>query len=249
MAINITIPGINETYHNFGDAANAWYQRIDVVLDEGFDESRLAGANWVFTFAGPPRWYTTYTQQLGTGAPQNFNLKGLGILQSITEGEGLQSATIGGIGTSVRLTITGVSSGTINLNKLISTSSNTLFNLYWHYWDPTNSRFVKKDVNDPSQWENAGELMTELTPVAAPDEEAKRYPHLLGLWQKIFKFPVGIAMIMADAEGTIIRKLYFEMCMVQNRGTGVNAADIVLNEGVSLTYQRVIPIATEPGSE
>lgn len=70
----------------------------------------------------------------------------------------------------------------------------------------------------------------------------------LSCWDSRLKLPFGLAMYMQDVAGNAIGGVYFEGCKANSSQFGQSAGQMVMMEGISVAFDRAVPIVHGVGS-
>jgi hypothetical protein len=65
----------------------------------------------------------------------------------------------------------------------------------------------------------------------------------MNLQSDMFRQPVGLLVYMKDSNDAVLGAFYMEQAFVQSHNCGFDSAGIVIQEGVSIQCERIIPIA------
>jgi hypothetical protein len=58
----------------------------------------------------------------------------------------------------------------------------------------------------------------------------------------LFAQPTGMAIYFKDANAVSVGALYLENCYVQGHQMSISSGSVLIMEGVSLQYDRIVPI-------
>lgn len=71
----------------------------------------------------------------------------------------------------------------------------------------------------------------------------------LSLWDQRLKLPFGLAVYMQDVAGNAVGGTYFEGCKVNSSQYGQSSGQMVMMEGISVAFDRAVPIVHGIGSQ
>lgn len=210
----------------------------DGTTNKPNEASYLSGA-YTMLAAGPPR-----LAQMGGASGAASIAAGsdfaypIGILQGVNLGQSKAWSRFFELGSQRSYFVAGRTMGQIQLNRVMYHGPSLLRMLYAYYQDPVpesdplfrpmfdnpaitlNSAF--KDIKVPPGYENI----------------------FLNLASDLFDQPVGLLFYMRDTEENTVAMMYAEACTVTNHTWGVDAMSLVVQEGGSLQYERLVPVSS-----
>lgn len=197
---------------------------------------------------------------VGAGAPQisgspgqaaavNPTVYPIGLLETVGVQQSKQLQRIFEIGSSRSYFVPGRVIGSISIGRTFYFGPSLLRVLYAYYKNTTNS------INIGTEAVGTTKVYEGIT---APDPEAqlltgptalhslRRTPgegyFFIDLASDLFAQPTGMAIYFKDANSLSIGALYLENCYVQGHQLNISSGSVLVMEGVSLQYDRIVPI-------
>lgn len=206
---------------------------------------QFVNAESTLVAAGPPK----ATQTAGGG--QVGGIYPIGLLESVGIQQSKQLQRIFEIGSSRSYFIPGRVIGSLTIGRTFYFGPSLLRVLYAYY---NHNRNAIEFGNLP-----AGTMKTvDGHPVLDPDarlldvvdptslHELRRSPgedyFFIDLASDLFNQPTGMAIYFKDANSISVGAMYLEDCYVQGHQMSISSGSVLVMEGVSMQYDRLVPI-------
>jgi len=214
----------------------------DQYVQGGMVDGRFLNAAFTLIAAGPPRLANIggpsfLAAALSAGSSSSDQIAyPVGVVQSFQLGNNMQLARFFEIGSERSYFIPGRVMGSLSLSRIMYHGPSLLRTLYAYYQDLVPPTVV------PAVFPNIG-ASTVANPhdVVIPPGYENIY---LNLASDLFKQPIGILLMLKDSNEDTMCAYYFEACYVPNHSLSTDAMGTVLQEGVGIQYERMLPIAT-----
>ena len=161
----------------------------------------------------------------------------VGVVQSFQLGNSMQLNRFFEIGSERSYFIPGRVVGSLSLSRIMYHGPSLLRVLWAYYQD-----LVPPTLVDPV-FPNVGAAT-----VANPHDVIipPGYENIfLNLASDLFKQPIGLLVMLKDSNEDTLAAMYFESCYVPQHSLSTDAMGTVLQEGVGIQFERMIPIATK----
>jgi hypothetical protein len=201
-------------------------------------ESTLVGA-------GAPQ----ITGTAGQSASTNPSIYPIGLLETVGVQQSKQLQRIFEIGSVRSYFVPGRVIGSLSIGRTFYFGPSLLRVLYAYYKNTTNS--INIGTKPPG-------TTKEFDGFLAPDPEAqlltgptalhslKRTPgegyFFIDLASDLFAQPTGMAIYFKDANSVSVGAMYLENCYVQGHQLNISSGSVLVMEGASLQYDRIVPI-------
>ena len=206
---------------------------------------QFVSAESTLVAAGPPQISQT------SGGGTTGGIYPIGLLESVGLQQSKQLQRIFEIGSSRSYFIPGRAIGSISIGRTFYFGPSLLRVLYAYYRNDSNGITFGTGA--------AGSTLT-VDGVEVPDPEAvlldvvpqdslhnlRRTPgedyFFVDLASDLFAQPTGMAIYFKDANGTSVGAMYLEFCHVQGHQMSISSGSVLIMEGSSLQYDRIVPI-------
>ena len=224
-----------------------WEQHVQNDMPGG----NFINAATVLVAAGPPR-----LNQAGfTGAQANSNLAfPIGVVENFGLNQNKMIQKMFEIGSKRSYHIPGRTVGTFTIGRVLYWGPSLLRVLYAYYpsskmqkggagaWPLSNSEnSSEKDLNQntPQVLDLAGYGASQENPSTVAAENSDFF---INLASDLFDHPLGLMIYLRDAEDEPYGAFYLEDCYLQAHSFNINASSVLVAEGTSAQYDRLVPI-------
>ena len=206
---------------------------------------QFVSAESTLVAAGPPQ----VSQTAGGGT--NGGIYPIGLLESVGIQQSKQLQRIFEIGSTRSYFIPGRAVGSISIGRTFYFGPSLLRVLYAYYRNNSNGinigtqpagstiSVAGSEVPDP-----AAVLLDVLEPNQM--HALRRTPgedyFFIELASDLFAQPTGMAIYFKDANSVSVGAMYLEFCYVQGHQISVSSGSVLVMEGVSMQYDRIVPI-------
>lgn len=214
----------------------------DKYVQAGMVDGRYMNAAYTLLAAGPPRLANIggpsfFGASLASNSRSSDQIAyPLGLIQQFQLGNNTQLARFFEIGSERSYFIPGRTMGSLSLARVMYHGASLLRVLYAYYQD------LIPPTTVPSVFPNLGSA-TVGNPhdVVIPPGYENIY---LNLASDLFKQPIGLLLLFKDSNQDTLGAYYFEDCHVPQHSLSMDAMGTVLQEGVGIQFERMLPIAT-----
>lgn len=218
---------------NFSD----WSPYTNYVQAGKVDGQYANGAHTLIA-AGPPRLANIGGAAALAGAVSgrgaNQLVYPMGLVQQFAKSENRNFSRLFELGSERSYFIGGRTVGQLSLSQVYYHGASLLRLLYAYYQDFVPPTFV------PPMFPNAGAAaMSNPHDVIIPPGYENIYANLAS---DLFGQPIGIMFYLRDINQKTLGALYFEACYVPQHSISVDAQGVLIQEQVSLQYERAVPV-------
>ena len=195
--------------------------------------------------AGPP----TVSQTQGGGT--NGGVYPIGLLESMGLQQSKQLQRIFEIGSTRSYFVPGRVIGSISLGRTFYFGPSLLRVLYAYYRNDTNNINIGTDpvgstiVVDGITIPDPAAILLDVVPQGTL-HQLQRTPgddyFFIDLASDLFNQPTGMAVYFKDQNAISVGALYLENCYVQGHQMSISSGSVLVMEGASLQYDRIVPI-------
>lgn len=216
------------------------WQPYDQYVQGGMVDGRFMSAAFTLLAAGPPRLsaiggVATAAGLVGTGAAGEDQIAyPIGLVQQWSLGQNMNLARFFELGSSRSYFIPGRTVGQLSLARVMYHGPSLLRVLYAYYSD-----IIPDTVVNPLYSSVAPDFVDNQHDVMIPPGYENVY---LNLASDLFSQPIGLMLIMKDSNESTLAAYYFESCYIPSHQIGTDAMGVVIQESVSVQYERVVPI-------
>lgn len=216
---------------------------------------QFVSAETTLLAAGPPRLGDLGAQSgVGSEVTASEDLAfPIGLLENVGLSQSKQLQRLFEIGSSRSYFIPGRVIGSVTLGRVLYHGPSLLKVLYSYYSQSSGAiQFMHKakgttmtnamgiTVPDPdAKLLNLGSLQTQLHKVKQRPGYDDFY---MTLASDLFNQPCGLLLYFRDANDTTVGAVYLEECHVQGHQVSISSGSVMLMEGVSLQFDRCVPI-------
>lgn len=210
-------------------------------VQSGLTSGRTVNAQYNLLAAGPPALSTlggaaglAGSLQTAGGTGANQLVYPMGMIQQFGVNQSTQLSRIFEIGSMRSYFISGRTVGQLSLARVYYHGATLLRLLYAYYQD------LLPGIGVVPMFDNAAGNMPNPHDVILPPGYENIY---LNLASDLFSQPVGLMYYIRDTNMETIGAVYFENCYIPNHMLQTDAQNVMLQESVSLQYERIVPIA------
>lgn len=214
-------------------------------VQEGMTDGRFMNAAYTVIAAGPPRLSNMglnrqVGEQIATGGSGSEMVAyPIGIIQNFSLGHNMTISRFFEIGSHRSYFIPGRAMGQFSMSRVMYHGPSLLRVLYAYYTDG-----AQQDPDIPALYQNQGSLLDStrnIHDVKMPPGYENIY---LNLASDLFTQPIGLMLIMKDSNEKTMGAFYLESCYIPNHNLGTDAMGTIIQEQVSIQFERVVPIKT-----
>ena len=205
-------------------------------FQEDFDDTLVGQSEGIYIAAGSPRLANiggsiAASANLNQGAEQFA--RRVGFIQNFSLGQSMNLMRFFEVGTVRQYFISGKVIGNMSLSRIYYHGPSLLRSMYSYYQDLLPPTIV------PSVFPNNAKLLNPHNVIIPPGYENI----FMNLASDMFKQPIGLLMYMTDTNDQTMGAMYFEQTYIPSHSIGFDSQGIVVQESISLQYERVIPLA------
>jgi hypothetical protein len=226
-----------------GDPSNWNYRENFVQEDEGQGTAGMfIAAESTLICAGP----ATISDQLSV-------IK-IGLSPSIQISQNIPQQRIYEIGSVRCHIVNGIPVGGLTISRMIYNGPSLLRAIYGTLYDANgNLTPLGSQGLGGSSLANATNLANAWANIAnSPDQVMVNDNNTqlwLSCWDQRLKLPFGLAIYMQDVAGNDVGGCYYEGCKVNSSQYGQSSGQMVMMEGISVAFDRAVPIVHGLGSQ
>jgi len=203
---------------------------------EEFDPDVFSSGESLYIAAGPPRLSSiggsiAASADLNQGAEQFA--RRIGFIQNFSLGQSTNLMRFFEVGSYRQYFISGKTIGNISLSRIYYHGPSLLRSMYSYYQDLLPPTIV------PSVFPNTAKQINPHNTIIPPGYENV----FMNLASDMFKQPIGLLLYMADSNDQTLGAMYFEQTYCPSHNTGWDSQGIVIQESVSLQFERILPLA------
>jgi hypothetical protein len=202
---------------------NEWSNSTDTNIERLMDDAAYSSAHPddTLVIAGPPRINQNST---GTSSGVYGDLAAVGMLQNISVNQQKPFQPMMAIGSSRSFFVGGKAQGSAQVQRLFMNTDNLLRRLYTNALDTASiSPDQQKIVENPPR-----------------SEQNPNY--MINLDSEYFLIPFGLGVLFHNKSRGGIGGFYLELCVIPNFTIAVQSGQSMIMEGVSLFFDRVVPL-------
>lgn len=206
---------------------------------------QFVNAESTLVAAGPPLASQT------TGGGTTGGVYPIGVLESVGLQQSKQLQRIFEIGSTRSYFIPGRAIGSISIGRTFYFGPSLLRVLYAYYRNSANGINIGTAPAGSTKVIDAQEVPdpeSVLLDVVAEDSmhDLRRTPgedyFFVDLASDLFAQPTGLAIYFKDANSISVGAMYLETCHVQGHQMTISSGSVLIMEGASLQYDRIVPI-------
>ena len=228
-------------------SVNNWKFNTEHVQSD-FRNGQFGSAESTLVAAGPPR-----LQQASSGASSQGTVFPIGLLENIGISQSKQVQRIFEIGSSRSYFIPGRVVGSVSLGRVFYYGPSLLRVIYAYYKNDNdninignNDRAVIDEGTANERLDPNTELISINSLTSFSTHDVKNSPgddyFFINLASDMFNQTTGIAVYFKDSNNNLIGAMYMEDCMVQGHQMSVSSGSVLIMEGATMQFDRVVPI-------
>lgn len=220
---------------------------------ENHVQSELQGGQFIsaatiLIAAGPPR-----LADAATAAPVNDSSQAeiafpIGVVENFGMSQNRQLQRMFEIGSKRSYFIPGRTIGSLSLGRVLFFGPSLLRVMYAYY--PTNKFGITPNVANPLSGNKTTKNLGNRTPQvldkpgfgAQQNDEALNADFWVNLASDLFDHPCGLLVYLRDAQNEAYGAFYLEDVNLQAHQFNVNASSVLVAEGTSAQYDKLIPV-------
>jgi len=217
-------------------------------VEKGYRSGQFASAETTLIAAGPPR-----LSQTAQGGTSTGTVYPIGLLENMALSQSKQVQRIYEIGSNRSYFIPGRVFGSVSLGRVFYYGPSLLRVQYAYY--KNNSNGVRIGDIDPAVVDG-GTYNQRIDPASAlislnslGDESLHKVKvspgddyFFINLASDLFNQGHGLAIYFKDSNNNLVGACYLEDCFVQGHQLSVSSGSVLIMEGTSMQFDRVVPI-------
>lgn len=230
--------------------ASNWNFHTDHVQND-FRNGQFASAESTLVAAGPPR-----LSQASQGSGNTDTVYPIGLLENIGIQQSKQLQRIFEIGSARSYFIPGRVIGSVSLGRVFYYGPSLLRVLYAYYTNTSNSNDIgtsdggNVDEGTENERQNPNTRLISLNSIT---EESLHKVNMspgddyfyVNLASDMFNQATGLAVYFKDSNSNLIGAMYMEDCMVQGHQMNIASGSVLIMEGASMQFDRLLPIKVQ----
>jgi hypothetical protein len=228
-------------------------------------QSELLGGEFIsaettLVAAGPPRLSDVTgggRQEQGTLDDEGDMVFPIGVLENVGISQSKQLQRIFEIGSSRSYFVPGRVVGSLTIGRIIYHGPSLLKVLYAYYKQSAGKlRFMNEA--DPTKPKNGVDIpnpnkqLLSILPLQNELHQVQYNPGYDDLWlnlgSDIFNQPTGMCLYFRNQNDMTVGAVYLEECYIQGHQLSISSGSVLIMEGASLQFDRVVPIRMQlPG--
>lgn len=214
-------------------------------VQQDLNAGQFVSAESTLVAAGPPQ----VSQTAGGGT--TGGIYPIGLLESVGIQQSKQLQRIFEIGSTRSYFIPGRAVGSISIGRTFYFGPSLLRVLYAYYRNNTNNINIGTTAAG-STINVSGQDVPDPKAVLLDVMEANQMHSLrrtpgedyffIELASDLFAQPTGMAIYFKDANSVSVGAMYLEFCYVQGHQISISSGSVLVMEGVSMQYDRIVPI-------
>jgi len=217
-------------------------------VEQGLKSGQFASAETTLIAAGPPR-----LEQTAQGAGLTGTVYPIGLLDNMALSQSKQIQRIFEIGSSRSYFVPGRTFGSVSLGRVFYFGPSLLRVQYAYYKNNTNNVNIGNEApslvspNTPDQRINPNAALIDLNSITAKSLHPVRQSpgddyFFINLASDMFNQGHGLALYFKDSHNNLIGAGYLEDCFVQGHQMSVSSGSVLIMEGTSMQFDRLVPI-------
>ena len=214
-------------------------------VQQNLSAGQFVSAESTLVAAGPPQVSQT------TGGGTTGGIYPIGLLESVGIQQSKQLQRIFEIGSTRSYFIPGRAVGSISIGRTFYFGPSLLRVLYAYYKNDSNGIKIgtknagtQKVVDGMNVPDPEAALLDVMR--ASDMHKLRRTPgedyFFIELASDLFAQPTGMAIYFKDANSVSVGAMYLEFCYVQGHQMSISSGSVLVMEGVSMQYDRIVPI-------
>jgi hypothetical protein len=227
-----------------------WNFHTDHVQND-FRNGQFASAESTLVAAGPPK-----LSQAAQGKGNTDTVYPIGLLENIGIQQSKQLQRVFEIGSSRSYFIPGRVIGSVNLGRVFYYGPSLLRVLYAYYTNDSNNVDIgtsdggEVEIGTENRRQDPNTRLISLNSIEASSLHKVYNPpgddyFFVNLASDMFNQPTGLAVYFKDSNANLIGAMYMEECMVQGHQFNVASGSVLIMEGASMQFDRLLPIKAQ----
>ena len=217
-------------------------------IQQDVTAGQFVSAESTLVAAGPP---SITSSAAGTTNAQVGSIYPIGLLESVGIQQSKQLQRIFEIGSTRSYFIPGRAVGSISIGRTFYFGPSLLRVLYAYYKNDANGIKIGTEDATANITVGGNSLPSPYRRLLEAGDtgnfhELKRTPgedfFFVELASDLFAQPTGMAIYFKDANNTAVGAMYLEFCYVQGHQISISSGSVLVMEGVSMQYDRIVPI-------
>jgi len=231
----------------------------NVHVQQNLTGGQFVSAETTLVAAGPPR-LADLGSASGTGVeapgptPAEQFAYPIGLLENVGLSQSKQLQRIFEIGSSRSYFIPGRVVGSVTLGRVLYHGPSLLKVLYAYYTQPSGSKFnFLHKAQTATQLDNVGRVvrdpdakLLDLGSLQESLHDVKMRPGFddfyLNLASDLFNQPCGLLFYFKNGNDETVGAVYLEECHLQGHQISISSGSVLLMEGASMQFDRLIPV-------
>ena len=204
-------------------------------VQEDLASNEFISAETTLLAAGPPS--ITHIHEAGVDTGLGAELADgdiafpIGVTENVSLSQSKQLQRIFEIGSSRSYFIPGRVVGSLNVGRILYSGPTLLRSLYAYYHDPDAPTEIVQKISTPG-------LSTMPNVIQSPGAG----DFWMNLASDLFNQPTGLLLYYKNALGEAVAQTYFEMAYIQGHQLTISSGSVLIMEGVSLQFDRMVPV-------
>lgn len=212
----------------------------DSYVQGGMADGRYVSGAFTLLAAGPPRLAGINVDPTAdplSGSPSTEFALPIGVVQNVSLSHNRQFSRLWELGSERSYFISGRTMGQISLSRLMYHGPSLLRMMYAYYQDNIPATMVPAVFG--SGFGGAFQGVANKHDVIIPPGYENIF---MNLASDLFSQPVGLLMYLKDNNEASMAAAYFEHCVIPSHNIGTDAQGVVVQESVSVQFERLVPI-------
>jgi hypothetical protein len=225
---------------------------------------QFVNAETTLVASGPPEIGTSATTGAATGTPSSISVYPIGLLESFALSQSKQLQRIFEIGSSRSYFVPGRVIGSISLGRVFYFGPSLMRVMYAHYQTPADSPVsigtadstAQLSVTQPFTGGSISETIMDpqakllnVDGISAPVVQSPGDDFFyINLASDLFNQPSGMAVFFKDTSFVTVGAFYLEDIYIQGHQMSISSGSVLIMEGVSAQYDRLVPIKSITGT-
>lgn len=217
------------------------WKPYETAVQPELNDGEYVSGQFTMLAAGPPRLANLGGKAIvgASGLPAS-NLGDwaypIGVLQGFSLGQNMNISRFFELGSQRSYFVPGRVMGQIQLNRVMYYGPSLLKMLYAYYRD------IGPFSLEPLFSNPAFSALANPKPIKLPPGYENIF---LNLASDLFTQPVGLLLYLRDSYESTVAAAYAECALVPSHNIGADSGGLVIQEGVSLQYERIVPVAVK----
>jgi len=217
-------------------------------VEQGMKSGQFASAETTLIAAGPPR-----LEQTAQGAGSTGTVYPIGLLDNMALSQSKQIQRIFEIGSSRSYFVPGRTFGSVSLGRVFYFGPSLLRVQYAYYKNDANNIEIGNEPariianGTPNARINPNAALIDINSITSKSLHPVRQSpgddyFFINLASDMFNQGHGLAIYFKDSHNNLIGAGYLEDCFVQGHQLSVSSGSVLIMEGTSMQFDRLVPI-------